>query len=66
MAWSPASKQHVGEAEDPLLGPGEDQHVIRVEVVVQRGDLATEQWVAGRFRVAEGQAVPQGARLVVG
>ena len=32
----------------------------------RRGDLAPQQRVAGRFRVAERQAVPQRSRLVVG
>ena len=66
MAWSPGPSSGVGEAEDRLLRAGEDQDVVGLEAVVQRGDLAPEERMAGRLRVAEGQAVPQAARLVVG
>jgi len=54
------------QAEDRLLGAGEDEDVIGLERVVQRGDLAPQQGVAGRFRVAEAQAGPQRPGLGVG
>ena len=59
------SEQHVGEAEDRLLGAGEGQDVVGLDRLVQRGDLAPQQRMTGRLRVAELEAVPQRAGLVV-
>ena len=59
-------QQHVDQTEDRLLGPGEDEDVVGREAVVQGGDLATQQRMTARLRVAQGQAVPQGPGLVVG
>ena len=53
------------EAEDRLLGAGEDHHVVRREALVQLRDLGPEQRMAGRLRVAELQPVPHRAGLVV-
>ncbi len=60
------TQQDVGETEDGFLGAREHEDVVRLEAVVPRRDLAPEQRMTGRFRVAEGQPVPQRARLVVG
>ena len=59
------SEQHVGEAEDRLLGAGEGQDVVGLDRLVQRGDLAPQQRMAGRLGVAQLEAVPQRAGLVV-
>ena len=66
MAWSPGSEQHVHQAEDRLLGAGEGEDLVGFDGVVERGDLAAQERVAGRLRVAEPEAVPERARLVVG
>ena len=60
------TEQHVGEAEDRLLGTGEGQDVVGFDRLVQRRDLAPQQRMAGRFGVAELEPVPQPAGLVVG
>ena len=59
------AQQHVDETEDPLLGTGEDQHVVGFEAGVQRRDLATQQRMTARLGVAKGQVVPQGPSLLV-
>ena len=59
------SEQDVGETEDGLLGTREHQDLVGFDGVVERGDLASEEWVSGRFRVAECQAVPHGTSLGV-
>ena len=60
------SEQDVHQAEDRLLGAGERQDLVRLDRLVERGDLAPQERVAGRLRVAELEAVPQRSGLVVG
>ena len=57
--------EHVHQAEDRLLGPGKREHLGRVDRLVQRGDLTAQEWMTGRFGVAEPEAVPQRTALVV-
>ena len=54
------------QAEDRLLGTGEREDIIGREVLVQLGNLGSQERVAGRLRVAELQAVPHRSRLIVG
>ena len=62
VAWS---EEHVCEAEDRFLGASEGQDVVGLDRLVQRGYLAPQQRVAGRLGVAQLEAVPQRACLVV-
>ena len=59
-------EEDVREAEDRLLGTGEGQDLVSLERLVESRDLAAQERMAGRFRVAELEPVPQGAGLVVG
>ena len=59
-------EEDVGQAEDRLLRTGEDEDLLGLDPVVERGDLPTQERMPGRLRVAEGQAVPERTRLVVG
>ena len=45
-------KQRVVEQEDPLLGAGDDDHLVRVDALVHRGDRLAELRRAGRLGVA--------------
>ena len=40
MTWSPGLDRRAEQAEDRLLGAGEDEDVVGLERLVQRGDLA--------------------------
>ncbi len=57
------SEHDVDETEDRLLGAGEDEDVVRLDLVVEVRDLGPQERMAGRLRVAEPKAVPQRARL---
>ena len=59
-------EHHVGQAEDALLGAGEHEDLVRLDPVVERGDLPAQERMSGRLGVAESETGPQGARLVVG
>ena len=43
----------IHEAEDGLLGARVHQHTVRLDAVVQPGDLGAQDGVAGRFGIAE-------------
>jgi hypothetical protein len=60
------AEHHVEQAEDGLLGAAEDEHLVGRDRLVEVGDLAAQERVAGRLRVAERQTVPEGPRLLVG
>ena len=60
------AEQAADEGEDRLLRAGRDEDVVGIGRLVERGDLATQERVAGRFRVAEPEVAPEGGRLVVG
>ena len=59
-------EHHVRQAEDALLGAGEDEDLVRLDPVVERRDLPAQERMSGRLGVAEAEAGPQGPRLVVG
>ena len=56
----------VQEAEDRLLCAGEDEHLVRADRVVERGDLRPQEGMPARLGVTQAQALPQAAGLVVG
>ena len=60
------SEHDVGEAEDRLLGTGEDQDIVGLEALVQGRDLRAQERMTRRLRVAEGESVPHRPRLLVG
>jgi len=65
-AWSPGTEEDVRQAEDRLLGAGEDEDVVRSDAVVQRRDLCSQERMARGLGVAEAEVVPQVATLGVG
>ena len=47
------AEEHVRQAEDGLLGAGEGEDLVGLDRVVQRRDLAPQERMAGRLRVAQ-------------
>ena len=62
VAWL---EHDVGEAEDRLLGSGEDEDAVGVDGVVEPGDLRAQERMARRLRVAQTERRPEPARLVI-
>ena len=58
--------EHVQEAEDRLLGTGEDEDVVGVRCGVERRDLGPQERMAGRLGIAQPEVRPGGPHLVVG
>jgi hypothetical protein len=52
-------QRHVGESEDRLLASGKDQHVIGLDVFIQRGDRLAQEGRPRRLCVAARQVLPQ-------
>jgi hypothetical protein len=59
-------QQRVHRDEDAFFGPGEGQHVVRRDRVVQTGDLRPQKRQARRLRVSERELLPEASCLVIG
>ena len=66
MAWSPGPRSTLARQKIASSAPAKVRTSSGFDRLVQGGDLAAQQRMAGRFRVAELEPVPQRARLVVG
>ena len=66
MTWSPGPSITFIRQKIASSAPAKVEHVVGLDRLVGRGDLAAEQRVAGRLGVAELEALPERAGLGVG